>query len=332
MCTLELFKEETYGFKEYLMVKNQSPATIETYLRGIKPFFVYLLKNGIDDVREVTKDMISDYQHYLIRYTFDDGRRYTMNTVTVKLRSIKRFFEYLEDARKILFNPAERIRMPDLGERLPSNIITKEEVKKILNAPNTSTLIGIRDKMILELLYSTGIRLEELYNLTIYDVEYRSGYLRVTKGKFAKDRVVPIGNVCCKYVKEYINKVRPILTKKSKDERALLVGKCGRKLNKQIIPHIIKDYAKKAGINRRVTVHTWRHTFASHLLSNGAGITHVQKLLGHSRLDVTKIYTKVTPKEVKAMHQKRHPRERIRGRIKPIKEKLPCAGTYKVTQ
>lgn len=332
---IELFKEHQESFKNHLIVTNQSKMTIDSYLHSLKQFFSWAWRKGIDDLREVTKEHIRDYQHYLIAYRYQNrwdkdkpAQAYTPNTITLKLRSLKRFFEYLEHTYQLLYNPAVSIRMPQLGDRLPKNIITKEEAKQILHAPNTATLMGIRDKTILELLYTTGIRLEELYNLTIYDVDYQDGFLRVNKGKFAKDRILPLGSVCCKYLREYIKQVRPVLTKQNKDERALFIGKCGRKMNKQIIPRMIKYYAKAAGIEKRVSTHTWRHTFASHLLADGADIIHVQKLLGHSTPEVTQIYTRVTPKEAKATHNRYHPRERDNADITKPKEDMLCQGKY----
>lgn len=314
---IELFKEEKESFKNYLTITNQSKMTIESYTQSLKQFFNWAWRRGIDDLREVTKDHIREYQVYLKAYRYVDrwGKikepgAYKPQTLCAKLRALRRFFEYLEKTYQILYNPAVIIRMPQLGDRLPKNIITKEEAKKILNAPNTATIIGIRDKTILELFYSTGIRLEELFNLTIYDLDYQNGFLRVNKGKFAKDRVLPLGSICCKYLREYIKKVRPILTKQNKDERALFIGKQGARLNKQIIPRIIKQYVKLAGVTKNVSAHTWRHTFASHLLADGADVIHVQKLLGHSDPGITHIYTRVRPEDTKQTHTKNHPREK----------------------
>jgi integrase/recombinase XerD len=330
--TIDLFKELQDGFKEYLRVKNQSRMTIDSYLQGVRQLLGYLVRRGIDDIREVTKDTLRDYQHYLTQCKTKEGNPYTVNTLHVKLRGAQKFFDYLERTKQILYNPALVIKMPDLGKRLPKNIITKDEAKRILNQPNTSTMLGIRDKTILELLYSTGIRLEELYQLTVYDVDYGNGFLRVNKGKFAKDRVLPLGSMSCKYLREYIKQVRPRLTRRNKDERALFIGKCGRRIHKLIIERMVKDYAQEAGVKKRVTPHTWRHSFASHLLADGADVIHVQKLLGHSSPDITQIYTKVTPKDVKEMHFKKHPREKDQDEAISVKKGIPCQGKYNMAR
>jgi integrase/recombinase XerD len=328
--TVELFDDLQKGFREYLTVKNQSRMTVDSYLQSVKQLLAYLVRRGIDDIREVTKDTLRDYQHYLTQYKTKEGNPYTVNTLHVKLRGVLKFFDYLERTKKILYNPALAIRMPDLGQRLPKNIISKDEAKRILDQPNTSTMLGIRDKTILELLYSTGIRLEELYQLTVYDVDYGNGFLRVNKGKFAKDRILPLGSVSCKYLREYIKQVRPWLTRKNKDERVLFIGKCGRRIHKLIIERMVKDYATEAGVKKRVTPHTWRHSFASHLLADGADVIHVQKLLGHSSPDITQIYTKVTPKEIKQTHFKKHPREKDQEQAIEARKGIPCQGKYKM--
>ncbi len=326
--TVELFEALQNGFKEHLKIKNHSAKTITSYGQHLVQFFQYLMRRGIDDIREVSKSILRDYQYYLSQFKTKDDKPYSSNTLHIKLRSVKRFFDYLEESRQILFNPNSAIRMPELGKRLPKIILSKAEAKRILNQPNTSTKLGIRDKTILELFYSTGIRLEELYHLTIYDVDYANGFLRVTKGKFAKDRILPLGSTSCRYLREYIKHIRPWLTKNNPDERALFIGRCGRIMHKQIIERMVRAYAKQAGISKRVTPHTWRHSFASHLLADGADIIHVQKLLGHSKPEVTQVYTHVTPQHTKATHSQKHPREKETEAVKPLKKGMPCQGSY----
>ncbi len=235
-----LFPKQQEGFKEHLAVKNQSIATIKSYQIGIKQFLEWITRNGINDLREVTKDMMRDYQHYIKYYKDNNGKGYTLNTVSVKLRSVKRFFDYLEATRQILYNPGVIIKDMKLGKRLPTNILSIDEVKLIMQQPNTSKLIGIRDRMILELLYSTGIRLEELKQLAVYDVDYKTGFLRVTKGKFAKDRVLPLGKTCCRYLQLYFNKIRPKLTQNRREEQSLLVGQTGKSLGGCAIGVIVR--------------------------------------------------------------------------------------------
>jgi len=324
-----LFLDQQDGFEEHLAVHNQSKMTIRTYLAGARQFLGWLTRKGIYDLREVSKEIIRGYQLYIKNYRDENGQNYTLNTVSIKLRAVKRFFDYLEATRHILYNPAVVIKDIKLGCRLPKNILSHDEVRLIMRQPNTSTLTGMRDRMIFELLYSTGIRLEELSQLTVYDADYKTGFLRVTKGKFAKDRVLPLGKASCRYLQEYINRVRPRLTERHREERSLLVGQTGNRLKAATIGLMTRKYARQAGVKKRVSTHTWRHTFASHLLAGGADVLHVQRLLGHSQPAVTMKYTRVTPVDIKTAQNKTHPRERDREGVIQIKKGMRCQGEYR---
>ncbi|MEW6585363.1 MAG: tyrosine-type recombinase/integrase [Nitrospirota bacterium] len=315
---MDNFSEHLSGFTEHLRVKNYSPATIDAYTEHLQFFFEYLDESNITDIKRVTRDVLKTYQ---LRITESGGKRcsrFTPATVSVKLRAVKRFFLYLEETNAILINPAEYLREPESGKRLPKVVLTEEEARKVLDQPNLSTMSGIRDRAILEVFYSTGIRLEEMVSLTIYDCDLQGGLLRVNKGKFAKDRVVPLGKHAVRFLKEYITQIRPQHTKKNKTVRTMFVNKDGEPLSKQMIEIRIRRYTRQAGIQKQITPHTFRHTFATELIKNGADITAVQKMLGHARLKTTYIYTKVAGVEVKKTHSKHHPREKD----KAVKEEI----------
>jgi integrase/recombinase XerD len=304
------FNELLFSFKEHLKIKNFSPATIAAYSgRHLLGFFDHLKDNGITDIKRVTKDIVKAYQLKITEHK-ENGKGYTTATISVKIRSIKRFFEYLEESGRLLVNPAEYIKEPKKERTLPRSVLTQDEAKKILDQPNLSILTGIRDRTVLEVLYSTGVRREELTKLTIYDCDLQGGLLRVNKGKFAKDRVIPLGKHAVKFLKEYITRVRPHHTRNNKQERHLFISQLGTPLSPQVIEIIVRTYAKKSGIKKRVTPHTFRHTFATQLVKNGADITAVQKMLGHSDLRVTHIYTRVAGVDVKKTHSQSHPREK----------------------
>lgn len=308
------FNELTFQFTEHLKVKNYSKASIahytQTHLQG---FFQYLKGCGVTDIKRVTKDMLKNYQ-----LTITENKIYTQSTISVKLRAVKRFFEYLETSNQILVNPAEHLKEPKKEYRFPRVVLTQDEARLILDQPNLSTMTGIRDRTVLEVFYTTGIRLEELINLTIYDSDLQGGLLRVNKGKFAKDRVVPLGKHAVKFLKEYITHVRPHFTRNNKTIRNLFVSQLGTPLSGQVAEIMVRAYAREAGIKKKVTPHVFRHTFATALVKNGADITAVQKMLGHSDLRVTHIYTKVAGVDVKRTHKEHHPRERD----KPVKEEI----------
>lgn len=317
------FDDHLFGFREHLKVKSYSPASIKAYGSHLVMFLAYLGEKGVTDLRRVTRDVLRDYQLGLM-----DGKKYSTSTLALKVRSVKRFFEYLEEANHILINPAEDLREPKRGSRLPRTVLSNDELRKILDVPNQSTLIGIRDRTILEVFASAGIRLEELIGLTIYDADLQGGLLRVNKGKGAKDRVVPLGKHAVRFLKEYVSKVRPQHTRKNRSERTLFVTCTGKPVSKQSVEIMVRESARATGIGKKVTPHTFRHTFATGLVRNGADIRAVQKMLGHSDLRVTQGYTRVAGVEVKKTHQRHHPREResatkeeIKPRIERMKER-----------
>jgi integrase/recombinase XerD len=305
--------ELLFAFNEHMKVRNYAQATMTGYNRELRKFLEHLRAAGITDIKAVSKDMLTTFQVSLMEHKARGAQGYTCCTVALKIRSVKRFFEFLESANQILINPAEYLKEPKKEYRLPRVILTEVEVRKILDQPNLSTRIGIRDRTVLEVFYSTGIRLEELVNLTIYDCDLQGGMLRVNKGKFAKDRVVPLGRHAVKFLKEYITHVRPYFTKKiwsTTGQRILFLNKFGSPLSTQVSALMIRGYSKAAGLNKKVTAHVFRHTFATQLVRNGADITAVQKMLGHSDLRVTQIYTRVAGVEVKRTHKDHHPREK----------------------
>lgn len=302
----EDFNDLIYRFKERLSVLNRSPATIKAYSGHIKAFW-----HGADisDVKRITRETIEAYISALYDHRDNDGKAYSTETISFKVRAIKRFFEFLEFANIIFINPAEFISEPKKEKRLPKDILTAKEASVILDQPNLGALTGIRNRTILEVFYTTGIRIQELCALTIYDPDLKEALLRVNKGKGAKDRVIPLGRHAVRFLREYISRVRPRLTKNNRKSRNLFVNQCGKPLNTQIVSIIIKKCVQESGINKHVTAHTFRHTFACILVKNGADITAIQKMLGHSSLKTTQQYLRMAGVEVKKEHKKTHPRE-----------------------
>jgi integrase/recombinase XerD len=260
------------AFLESLKIRHCSPATIESRDGSLKVFFSYMAAQGMADARDVSRQTVKDYQLWLL------ARDYAPMTVVSRMQAVRRFFEHLEATGVILVNPCPGIPLPRIGDRLPKTVLTEKEAGAVLDAPDTQTGPGIRDKAILETFYSTGIRLEEMARLTIHDVDCRNGFLRVNKGKFAKDRMVPLGRKASDYVREYLQKVRAAWSQANRDERAL-----------------------------------WLSSKHPHLVADGANIAYVQRLLGHRSLRTTQIYTRTTIAEIKATHAKAHPQARSRS-------------------
>lgn len=319
-----------FEFKEHIKVKNYSPATVQSYSRNLQRFIDYLGEINTTDLKRVTRDILTDYQVNITENKNKQVKGYTVATVATKIRVVKRFFEYLEETNHILINPAEYIKEPKKETRLPRVVLSRDEARKILDQPNLSIMTGIRDRTMLEVFYTTGIRLEEMINLTIYDCDLQGGLLRVNKGKFAKDRVIPLGKHAVRFIKEYITRIRPHHTRKNKSIRTLFVNQIGRAMSSQVIEIMVRNYTGKAKIKKKVTPHVFRHTFATELVRNGADIRAVQKMLGHSHLSVTQIYTKVAGVEVKKTHKNHHPREKDKSVKEEIKPNIKhIKGKYK---
>jgi len=313
------FADLLSAYSEHLKIRNYAPSSIGHYTQHLHGFFAWLTENTIRDVKKITRGLLTDWQA-----TITARPDYAAATVAMKVRAVKRFFAYLEETNHILINPAEYLKEPKKETRLPRTVLTDREVRKILEQPNLSTLTGIRDRTILEVFYSTGLRLEELIALTIYDADLQGGLLRVNKGKGAKDRVIPLGKHASAFLKEYSSRVRPRLTSNNKPSRTLFVNRAGHPVSRQVIELMVRTCAHKAGSAKKVTPHVFRHSFATALVRNGADITAVQKMLGHATLKVTQLYTKVAGVEVKKTHAASHPREKDKAddatpRIKRIR-------------
>jgi integrase/recombinase XerD len=228
-----------------------------------------------------------------------------VSTISRNLAAIKSFYQYLVRERYLDKDPAANLESPKLEKKLPK-ILSIAEVEELLKQPNGSMPAGMRDKAMLELLYATGIRVSELISLNISDVNLDMGYIKCY-GKGAKERIVPLGSIAVKCVQEYIHKGRTKLVR-TYEEPALFVNHHGNRLTRQGFWKIIKKYAQEANIKEDITPHTLRHSFAAHLLENGADLRSVQEMLGHADISTTQIYTHVTKNHLKEVYDKAHPR------------------------
>jgi len=299
----ESFESRRGAFLESLRVRGLSPATVRTRAQAIDGFARWLASEGIEDVREVARETIQAYRQWLL------SRSYTPHTLHAKLIGVSRFFEHLEMVGALLINPCTGLRLPPLGDRLPLGVLTREEARRILDAPDVKTLAGLRDKAILEVFYSTGLRLAELARLTVFDVDLRHGFVRVNNGKGGQDRVVPLGAKAVECVREYLAQARAHWIH-GESRPHLWLGSIAPHgaLKAQAIQAMVRHYGRAAGVP--VTPHLWRHTCATHLVANGANLASVQRLLGHRSLRTTQRYARVAANEVRAMHAKSHPRAR----------------------
>jgi len=287
-------------FLHHLAVeKGLSRNTLEAYARDLQGYGTFLTEQGISKVEESAADQIISYFKRL-RIKGLSAR----STARV-LSTLKGFYKFLLQEQAIPGNPLRRLRSPKIRPRLPS-VLTSAEVENLLRQPNPALPLGNRDRAMLELLYATGLRVSELVHLSVNDVNLAVGYVRA-KGKGAKERLVPIGATACQALKMYLEGPRRICSLKS-TSATLFLGRKGRGISRQGFWKVFRKHARAAGINKRLTPHTLRHSFATHLLERGADLRSVQSMLGHADIATTQVYTHLSREHLKRLHQKYHPR------------------------
>ena len=296
-------------FLQHLVVERGfSQHTLDAYRNDLGQFTDFLRErlNGASEAEDVWQrvdlDLLNDYIADL------RGRKGYRDTTTArKVAAIKSFFTFLAQNGVIEEPPTESLGSPRVGRTLPK-YLTEEEVDLLLTeADKTGTAEGQRDANILELLYATGLRVSELVSLNVQDVDFEESYIRCW-GKGSKERIVYAHDKALNGLQDYLSTSRMSLLGTKKDEAALFVNHRGERLTRQWVWNILKTYSKRAGIDRKITPHTLRHSFATHLLQKGASLRHVQELLGHSSISTTQVYTHLTSEHLRDEYEKSHPR------------------------
>jgi integrase/recombinase XerD len=286
-------------FLAYLAVeKGFSQNTLTAYSQDLQSVAAYLEQTGIHRWEQVES-------RHLLGYLEAVGNALSSRSKARRLAALRSLFKYLQFDGQAPHNPATRLRFPQLRVSLPK-VLTAEEVQALLCQPATSTPLGLRDKAMLELLYATGLRVTELVELRVQQVHLDVGYL-VVRGKGDKERLVPMGEWAMDALTRYAEQGRPRLTQK-KDVPEVFVNHRGQQLTRQGVWKMVKHYALMAGIEQNLTPHMMRHSFATHLLQNGADLRSLQAMLGHADISTTQIYTHVARERLKAIHRKYHPR------------------------
>ncbi len=257
-------------------------------------------EQDIDKPSNIDYQVIREFLNYLY------NKKYSNRAIARHISSLRSFFKYLKKENVVTNNPMILISNPKIEKKLPK-IVYSKELETILNTPDTNTLIGIRDTLILELLYSTGVRVSELVNIKIMDIDISQKEIRIL-GKGSKERIVLYGTRCATILDDYLKNVRPKLFNDKYSQEYLLLSKTGRPINTREIRYIIDDVVKKAGLKIHISPHVLRHTFATDLLNNGADLRSVQQLLGHESLSTTTIYTHITNERLRHVYLNTHPR------------------------
>ena len=279
--------------------KGLSQNTLDSYRRDLLAFAKWLSSKARKLI-DVHRDDVTDY----LAYRLSKGIK--ARTTARSLSCLRGLYRYLLRENRISEDPTLLVENPKLGRPLPDTL-SEGDVEKLLDAPDTTTPIGFRDRTMLEILYASGLRVSELVNLRLSEVNIRQGVVRVV-GKGSKERLVPLGEEAISWYIQYMQEVRPELLKKNLREDVVFPSSQGRPMTRQTFWHRIKAHARTAGIRRKLSPHTVRHAFATHLLNHGADLRVVQLLLGHSDLSTTQIYTHVARHRMKELHREHHPR------------------------
>lgn len=289
-------------FKEYLTVElGLAKNTQLAYMRDLRLLMKSLQLKADEELLQVSRQQLIAYLVHLKQ----EGR--ASSTVARKLASIKAFYRFLTAERYIRRNPAEVLEAASRGLHLPK-VLSVQEVERLLDEPNLGTLDGYRDKTMLELLYATGMRVSELVNVPVKNVDMKMQYV-IVMGKGSKERMLPLGRTALHYLEHYLSVVRPQLLHGKPDAAAeLFVTGWGGPMTRERFYEIIVAYGKSAGISKRVTPHMLRHSFATHLLNNGTDLRIVQELLGHADISTTQIYTHLDVERLREVYDKTHPR------------------------
>jgi integrase/recombinase XerD len=293
-----------------LKMLGRSYYTIKNTRYSLKHFADFLETESVDQIEDLSADTLTEYQQELCFCLTAKGRPLTLRTQALRLSIVKGFTRFLKDRDYLIVDPGQAIRLPKRPKRLPRVILSSAEVKKLLQAPDTSSNGGYRNRIILEILYDTAIRRAEVANIKLHDLDLGAGYIRIT-GKGDKDRVVPLSRRVCELVQNYILMVRPNFVS-GEDPGHLILNRWGQKMDPNSVWAVVKRCVMLSGIKKNITTHTFRHTCATHMLKNGAPARHLQEMLGHESLESTQIYTHVTINDLKQIHTKYHPSETIK--------------------
>jgi integrase/recombinase XerD len=295
-------------YLEWLRAHGYAESTVRArryYLAGLVGF---LLQREIADPRKVTPHLIDAYQHHLFSHRKVDGRPLSFCTQAQRLVPVKGLFDWLSRTGAVASNPAASITLPKTEDRLPSSVLSVDEVEAVLAQPNASTALGVRDRAILEVLYSTAIRRSELTKLFVADVDHARASLFIRQGKGGRDRFVPIGERALSWVRRYLEEVRPNLDIQP-NQTALFLSVTGDSIAPDVLTRMVRVYMRAGAPAKAGSCHLFRHTAATLMLDAGADIRHIAEMLGHRRLETTMAYTRVSMTKLHEVHAKYHPAE-----------------------
>lgn len=309
-------------YLQHLRVVNLSKWTVVNNEMNLHFFIEWCGERGIMRVSEVTRPMILQYQRAVFHYRTPAGEMLGFAAQLKRLTAVVAFFKWVTRENLILYNPATEIDLPRVPKRLPKHVLSLDEVDRVMSQPDVTDAIGIRDRAILELFYSAGLRRAELMNLRLYDLDLERGTIVVRQGKGQRDRIVPIGERAIAWLQKYLADVR-VWFACDPDEGYVFLTHRGARLSRNQLSHLVHEYVKQADIGKKGSCHLFRHAMATLMLENGADIRYIQQMLGHRSLETTEIYTHVSIRKLKEIHSMTHPAGRVERRLQSDRDSLP---------
>jgi integrase/recombinase XerD len=302
-------------YLEWLRVHNYAAPTVQNRESYLGAFVAWCIERGLMTPKEVTKPILERYQRSLYQHRKANGAPLTFRAQHARLIPVRAFFKWCAKQNYLLYNPASELELPRLEHRLPKHVLTKAEVEQVLQQPDTSEAMGLRDRAILEVFYSTGMRRSELMGLSLFDLDRERGTVMIRQGKGKKDRMIPIGQRALAWIDRYLERVRPELVV-GRGNTTLFLTQAGEAFTPDRLTQLVRGYVNAADTGKSGSCHLLRHTMATLMLENGADIRYIQAMLGHAELSTTQIYTQVSIRKLKEIHTATHPAKPRTARLK----------------
>jgi integrase/recombinase XerD len=309
------------AYLESLAARNYAEGTLEGRRDALKVFLGWAGERDLKHASQITRPILESYQRWLWRCTKANGQRLGWSTQRTRLSTLKDWFRWLTKQNVILHNPASELELPRMEKRLPTAALTISQVEALLAVPNVADPLGVRDRAMLELFYSCGLRRAELCRLELSDLNTERRTITIRRGKGRKDRVAPVGGCAVHWLERYLKEARPRLCLDTRTPALFLTG-YGEAFNPDVVSRMVADWMKAAGL--KGSCHLMRHTCATHMLEGGADIRYIQQLLGHEKLETTAIYTEVSIRQLQEVHARCHPASRLSEPEKPLSPGTPA--------
>jgi integrase/recombinase XerD len=269
-------------------------------------FLDWAYERGLTEPVEVTRTVLEAYQRRVFHYRKKSGEPLSFTGQHDRIVPLRVWFKWMARHHHILHNPASELELPRLGMRLPKAVLTANEAEQVIEQSNVHDILGLRDRAILETLYSTGMRRLELVNLTLWDLDLERGAVTIRQGKGKKDRIIPIGDRAAAWVRKYLEEARPQLAMEQ-DDKVVFLSNAGEPFSLDYLTEMVRGYVEKSGVGKQGACHLFRHTMATLMLEGGADIRFIQAMLGHADLKTTQIYRHVAIRQLQEIHRATHP-------------------------